>query len=45
MFKNPGESHAPLSPAADAHGNRWQIDSKTTKVLSLSPGQSNLINK
>jgi len=25
--------------------NRWQLDSKTEKVISLSPGRGNLVNK
>jgi len=34
----------PLSLSSSTGSNRWQLDSKTEKVTSLSPGRGTLTN-
>jgi len=34
----------PLLLSGSTSSNRWQLDSKTKKALSLSPGQDTLTN-
>jgi len=35
----------PLPLSGQTDSNRWQLDSKTEKVTSLSPGRGTLTNK